>query len=92
MVVPRRNEVERVTSLREQPELLRGFARSSDIPAIRDELLAMATDCERVAEAVAQNSKPGFAAVCRPRMSPSAMRRHCHSFARSEPAPRRVGS
>ena len=60
MVVPRRNEVERVTSLREQPELLRSFARSSDIPAIRDELLAIAADCERVAETVAEHLGPAL--------------------------------
>lgn len=47
--------MERVTSLREQAELLRGLARSSDVPAIRDELLAMAADCERVAQPVAEH-------------------------------------
>jgi len=47
--------VQRVTSLREQAELLRGLARSSDVPAIRDELLAMAADCERVAQPVAEH-------------------------------------
>jgi hypothetical protein len=62
--------VERVTSLREQAELLRGLARSSDVPAIRDELLAMAADCERVAQMVAEH----LSAALSSRLQPPAAR------------------
>ena len=58
--------MERVTSLREQAELLRCLARSSDVPAIRDELLAMAADCERVAEAVAEDLGPALSSRLQP--------------------------
>ena len=66
MAVPPRNAVERVTSLREQAELHRGLARSSDIPAIREELLAMAADCERVVEAVAEHLRPALSSRLQP--------------------------
>ena len=51
----RRSAVERVISLREQAELLRNLAWSFDPPRIRDELFALAADCERLAKVVSDH-------------------------------------
>jgi len=55
--------VERVISLREQAELLRNLAWSFDAPMIRDELFALAADCERLARVVSDHLSAALPSV-----------------------------
>ena len=42
----------RADYLKEQAALLRGIARTFDIESIRDRLLALANECEQLADAI----------------------------------------